>query len=96
MKITALILAGGKGERFWPRSRKNCPKQFLSLTGDGRTMIVSSHLVDELETMIDDAVFIKDGALVLWGDAKALREKHGMSIVDMYMKIYGEGASFNA
>ena len=39
MKITALILAGGKGERFWPRSRKNCPKQFLSLTGDGRTMI---------------------------------------------------------
>ena len=39
MKITALILAGGKGERFWPRSRKNCPKQFLSLTGDGKTMI---------------------------------------------------------
>ncbi|MBR5420816.1 MAG: mannose-1-phosphate guanylyltransferase [Lachnospiraceae bacterium] len=39
MKITALILAGGKGERFWPRSRKKNPKQFLSLTGDGRTMI---------------------------------------------------------
>ncbi len=39
MKITALIMAGGRGERFWPRSRKNLPKQFLSLTGDGRTMI---------------------------------------------------------
>ncbi len=64
--------------------------------GEGRTMIVSSHLVDELETMIDDAVFIKDGALVAAGDAKALREKHGMSIVDMYMKIYGEGAALNA
>ena len=39
MKITALIMAGGRGERFWPRSRKTLPKQFLSLTGDGRTMI---------------------------------------------------------
>lgn len=39
MKKTALIMAGGRGERFWPRSRKNLPKQFVSLTGDGRTMI---------------------------------------------------------
>lgn len=39
MKKTALIMAGGRGERFWPRSRKNLPKQFLSLTDDGRTMI---------------------------------------------------------
>ena len=39
MKTTALIMAGGKGERFWPRSRVNLPKQFLSLTGDGKTMI---------------------------------------------------------
>jgi mannose-1-phosphate guanylyltransferase len=39
MKKTALIMAGGRGERFWPRSRKNLPKQFISLTDDGRTMI---------------------------------------------------------
>lgn len=39
MKKTALIMAGGRGERFWPKSRKNLPKQFLSLTSDGKTMI---------------------------------------------------------
>ena len=39
MKKTALIMAGGRGERFWPRSRSALPKQFLSLTGDGKTMI---------------------------------------------------------
>lgn len=39
MKKTALIMAGGRGERFWPRSRRNLPKQFLSLTDDGKTMI---------------------------------------------------------
>lgn len=37
--VTAVIMAGGKGERFWPRSRVQYPKQFLSLTGDGETMI---------------------------------------------------------
>ena len=39
MKKTALLMAGGRGERFWPASRMNLPKQFLSLTGDGKTMI---------------------------------------------------------
>ncbi|HAG69211.1 MAG TPA: mannose-1-phosphate guanylyltransferase [Lachnospiraceae bacterium] len=39
MKNTALIMAGGRGERFWPRSRRNLPKQFLSITDDGKTMI---------------------------------------------------------
>ena len=39
MQKTALIMAGGRGERFWPRSRQSLPKQFLSLTDDGRTML---------------------------------------------------------
>ena len=39
MNNTALIMAGGRGERFWPKSRKNLPKQFLSLTDDGKTML---------------------------------------------------------
>lgn len=39
MKVTAVIMAGGRGERFWPKSRNNRPKQFLSLTSDGETMI---------------------------------------------------------
>lgn len=34
-----MIMAGGKGERFWPKSRQSLPKQFLSLTEDGKTMI---------------------------------------------------------
>ena len=37
--MAAVIMAGGKGERFWPKSRVQCPKQFLALTGDGETML---------------------------------------------------------
>lgn len=32
-KVIPLIIAGGKGSRFWPLSRENCPKQFLSIDG---------------------------------------------------------------
>ncbi|HIK54003.1 MAG TPA: mannose-1-phosphate guanylyltransferase [Synechococcales cyanobacterium M55_K2018_004] len=34
-----VILAGGKGERFWPLSRKARPKQFLCLDGSGRSLL---------------------------------------------------------
>jgi mannose-1-phosphate guanylyltransferase len=34
-----VILAGGKGERFWPLSRKHKPKQFLSLDGSGKSLL---------------------------------------------------------
>lgn len=57
MKLTAVIMAGGKGERFWPKSRVGCPKQFLSLTSDGRTMIQKT--VDRLDGLVEaDDIFI--------------------------------------
>jgi mannose-1-phosphate guanylyltransferase len=38
MKTIPFVLAGGKGERFWPLSRSSRPKQLLNLTGE-KTMI---------------------------------------------------------
>lgn len=32
--IYAVVMAGGRGERFWPKSRNARPKQLLKLTGD--------------------------------------------------------------
>lgn len=33
MKVTAMIMAGGRGERFWPKSRKNLPKTVFESDG---------------------------------------------------------------
>jgi mannose-1-phosphate guanylyltransferase len=38
MKLYAVIMAGGVGSRFWPRSKKKTPKQLLQIFGE-RTMI---------------------------------------------------------
>ena len=64
MRITAVIMAGGKGERFWPRSRSACPKQFLSLTTDGRTMIQKT--IDRLLPLVQpEDIFIVTGEMYL-------------------------------
>src|SRR5437868_11387667 len=34
LMLHAMIMAGGGGTRFWPRSRAKRPKQFLTLNGD--------------------------------------------------------------
>lgn len=43
-------MAGGRGERFWPKSRQSLPKQFLSLTNDSRTMIQLT--VDRIKPLV--------------------------------------------
>jgi mannose-1-phosphate guanylyltransferase len=47
--IHAVIMAGGGGTRFWPRSRAKRPKQFLSLSGD-RSLLQQAQ--DRLEVLI--------------------------------------------
>lgn len=62
MKKTALIMAGGKGERFWPKSRSKFPKQFLSLTDDGKTMLQLT--VERISPLVDlEDVFIATNML---------------------------------
>ena len=34
-----VIMAGGVGSRFWPISTSRCPKQFIDITGCGKSMI---------------------------------------------------------
>ncbi|WP_298843429.1 mannose-1-phosphate guanylyltransferase [Clostridium sp.] len=57
--LCALIMAGGKGTRFWPLSTEEKPKQFLKLVGDD-TMIQMS--VKRLEKLIPiERIFIVTG-----------------------------------
>lgn len=42
MRRLALIIAGGRGERFWPKSRRNWPKQFLDLI-DKRPLVRTTY-----------------------------------------------------
>ena len=47
--LHAMIMAGGGGTRFWPRSRQVRPKQFLTFSGD-RTLLQGT--VDRIEAQV--------------------------------------------
>lgn len=54
--LCALIMAGGKGTRFWPLSTEEKPKQFLKLINE-KTMIQTT--VDRIKTIIPiERIFI--------------------------------------
>lgn len=54
--LCAVIMAGGKGERFWPLSTEDKPKQFLNLLGEGSMLQLT---VKRLESVIPiERVFI--------------------------------------
>lgn len=48
-EVYAIIIAGGNGERFWPLSTPDCPKQFVTLFG-GKPLI--RHAADRLQGLI--------------------------------------------
>ena len=68
-------------------AREQIINAVISNAAPNKTIIMSSHLVDELEAVIDYAIFVKDGVIVSHGDAETLRTSTGMSIVDQYKSI---------
>jgi mannose-1-phosphate guanylyltransferase len=57
--LRILIMAGGRGTRFWPLSRNHLPKQCLALTG-GRTLLQST--VDRLDGLVaHDDILVATG-----------------------------------
>jgi mannose-1-phosphate guanylyltransferase len=41
--FVAVIMAGGRGQRFWPLSTPERPKQFLDLSHSGRTLVQATY-----------------------------------------------------
>lgn len=71
MKNTAIIMAGGSGERFWPLSRQEKPKQILNLTSENRSMIQET--LDRVEGLISpEDVYIITSSILLEPIRKAL------------------------
>jgi mannose-1-phosphate guanylyltransferase len=79
MKRTAVIMAGGSGERFWPLSRTRKPKQSLNLASD-KTMIEDS--IERISPLIPpDDIFIITSQLLLEPMRKVLTELPPENIV---------------
>jgi len=51
-------------------------------------ILISSHLIDAMENILDEVIFIKEGKIVICGNAENIRESRGKSIVDLYKEVF--------
>jgi mannose-1-phosphate guanylyltransferase len=72
--LVSVILAGGKGERFWPLSRRHKPKQFLCLDGSDRSLLQAT--ADRLLALTGDwdAIWVVTAAHLAEGVRQQLPE----------------------
>lgn len=49
--------------------------------------VISTHLLDEIESFVDEAIFVKGGNILLQTDLEEERRENGKSIRDIYMEI---------
>ena len=70
-------------------ARDEIRASILQYATEEKLMLLSSHLVEEMEAIADRAVFIKEGRLVENVDLETLRETQGVSMADRYRQIYG-------
>lgn len=56
--------------------------------GENKTIIISTHLVSEIEKILDFVIFLKDGRVELSGDAEELRSSREMSIEGIYKEVF--------
>ncbi len=70
-------------------ARDDVMKTMIENAREDNMLIISSHLVEELESFVDSAIFIKDARLAGIFNIEELRQSEGLSLADKYREIFG-------
>ncbi len=77
-------------------SRDEIRACILEYAAEDKLLLLSSHLVEEMEAIADQAVFIKQGRLIETADIEKMRDERGLSMADRYREIYGHSEEVRA
>ena len=68
------------------KAREEIIALILEEADENRTMVISTHLIEEVESFIEDAIFIKDGHLVDVVNVETERMTTGNSLAELYLQ----------
>lgn len=71
-----------------PVAREKILDAIINNYNENSSIIITTHLVNDIERIFDDVMFIKDGEIVLSGNAEELRTKKGKSIDEIFREVY--------
>ncbi len=56
--------------------------------GENKIIIISTHLVSEIEKILDTVIFLKNGVVEVFGDADQLRQERQLSVEGLYKEVF--------
>ena len=71
-----------------PVARENIIRIMLEKVPEDSSLLLSTHQISEIENILDEALFLKDGRLIFDGSIDELRDKNGHSLTDAYMEEF--------
>ncbi len=71
-----------------PAARDYILQTILAHKNANSTMIISTHLISEIEQYFDHVLFLKEGNLVLDGVAEEIRQREGKTIDELFREVF--------
>ena len=71
-----------------PATRDYILRTIISNYSEDAVVIISTHLITDIESVLDDVVFLKEGRIVLHRSADDLREQTGESVDQLFREVF--------
>ncbi len=71
-----------------PVSREKIVETILGRIRDDAVMVISSHMVHAIESLLDEVILIANGKIIAKEEAETIRIERGISIDDYYLEVF--------
>ena len=69
------------------KAREQIVEMILRQADESRTIVMSTHLIEEIESYVEEAIFIKGGKLADVVNLERERMTTGRSLTELYMQL---------
>ncbi|MGG1330173.1 ABC transporter ATP-binding protein [Bacillus tropicus] len=69
-------------------SREHVLELILQFYREDCTILISTHLINEVENIFDEVIFLKDGEIVLYENVEELRFQRGTAVTDVFKEVF--------
>jgi ABC-2 type transport system ATP-binding protein len=73
-----------------PVARAKILDAIVNYYNEDSSLLVSTHLVRDIERIFDEVIFIREGKIVLQDEVENIRLVHGKSVDEMFKEVFGE------
>lgn len=71
-----------------PASRDYILNTIINNYSENASVLISTHLIADVESVLDDVVFIKNGQITLTSSVDQIREKEGKSVDTLFREVF--------